>query len=559
MPRSIRAALAQVNTTVGDLEGNSQIIHEKIREARKQQADIVTFPELCLCGYPPEDLLLKQGFAEDSMKALDKIAAGTPSGIVAAVGCVYGRAPDRLYNSCALIHEGRIRAVYRKAELPNYGVFDEKRYFREGGEPFIFTINGVAAGVNICEDIWLPGAAEAQAGAGAEIIFNISSSPFHTGKGKMRLDVIGDKAKKLNIFICYNNSVGGQDELVFDGGSFVVDGGGNGIADAERFRESLLVCDINPGDNAPPAKSRFSFKTPRAPRTALTAHRTTEAPSDTEQIYEALVLAAADYAGKNGFKKAVIGISGGIDSALTAAVAKDALGAENTVGVLMPSRFSSRETVEDSRQLAELLDMALMEISIEPIFEAYLQSLKQNFKREPPGPAEENIQARIRGNLLMALSNKFGWLVLATGNKSELSCGYCTLYGDMAGGFSVLKDIYKTTVYKLAEFRNSKGPAIPESIIKKAPTAELKHNQTDQDTLPPYDVLDAILREYIENNKNLGQLKKMKRFEPETLKKVVSMVDASEYKRRQAPPGVKITPRALGRDRRMPITNHYRL
>ncbi len=558
MAETLRVALAQINPTVGDLAGNKNMIIEAIQKAEAEGADMVTFPELAVCGYPPEDLLLKEGFTEDAAAAAAEIAKSSPPGILALLGCLEKDASGRLFNACALISSGKIKAYCRKIELPNYGVFDEKRYFHPGNDPFVFRINGLTAGVNICEDVWLDRVSEAQAEAGAKIIFNISSSPFHMGKSAERLEIIGRKARKLGVAITYNNSFGGQDELVFDGGSFIVDSRGSEIASAMRFGESMLIQDVELETGAPPAGHVLSITAKNAKKTITAPCATPRKLSAAEETYKALVLGTRDYALKNGFNKAVIGISGGIDSALTASIAVDAIGSNNIIGVLMPSRFSSKETVEDSYELAKLLKIKLLNIPIEPVFRACLSSLEEQFSGTEKGLAEENLQARIRGNLLMSLSNKFGWLVLTTGNKSELSCGYCTLYGDMAGGFGVLKDIYKTSVYKLSEFRNSVSPAIPKTIIKKEPTAELRHNQLDRDSLPPYELLDAILHEYIENNKNFRQLNRTGKFDHDTLKKVILMVDLSEYKRRQSPPGIKITPRAFGRDRRMPITNRYR-
>ncbi len=557
MKDSLRAALAQVNTTVGDFKNNVEKIQSCIKLAVSSGCEIITFPELSLCGYPPEDLLFKDGFVEDSLKALDELARHAPGNITAAVGCLDREGPDELYNACALVHGGRVRAVYRKAELPNYGVFDEKRYFMKGKSPLVFSINNINAAVNICEDIWLDGVAERQAAMGARVIFNISASPFHLGKKEKRFELISSKAKKLKIPICYNNAVGGQDEIVFDGASFAVDAGGRRICSAGQFAESILICDIEAGGKKQKPKPPHVFDMKPVQKPPL-EKKPVKDFSEAGQMYGALVLGTGDYVRKNGFKKALLGISGGIDSALTAAVAVDALGSENLTGVLMPSRYSSPETTADSTELAKLLNIRLLNISIEPAFTASLDSLQEAFGDGPRGLAEENLQARIRGNLLMALSNKFGWILLTTGNKSELSCGYCTLYGDMAGGFAVLKDIYKTSVYALAEYRNSLSPAIPRAIMEKHPTAELRFGQKDQDTLPPYEILDKILMLYIEKNKNLRQLSDTGLFDRETLARVISMVDSSEYKRRQSPPGVKITPRSFGKDRRMPITNLYR-
>ncbi len=558
MDKKLRVALAQVNTTVGDLRGNSEKIKDRAEKAAAKGAQIITFPELCVCGYPPEDLLLREDFASACGRALEELAREIPPGLLALVGCVEGSPPGRLYNACALITGSRIHGFYRKSELPNYGVFDEKRYFREGNNPFIFSINGIFAGINICEDIWQDNSAEAQVKAGARVIFNISASPFCTGKRRERSSFIAEKAKKLGIPVCYNNAVGGQDELVFDGGSFIVDGVGRELASAPQFEESLVLCDLAPEQPGNTAKTSFGFNTAPPGPGKLPAVNPPVELSGPAEIYSALVLGTRDYFLKNGFKKAVTGISGGIDSALTTAVAKDALGQDRVTGVFMPTRFTSRESGEDSKALAGLLGIRIITVSAEPVFKASMKTLENVFEGTAFGPAEENLQARIRGNLLMAISNKFGCLVITSGNKSEIACGYCTLYGDMAGGFSILKDVYKTTVYTLAEYRNSLGEAIPGSIINKAPTAELKPQQKDSDTLPPYDILDKILYEYIEKNAGPGVLSKTTGFEEETVSRVVSMVDASEFKRRQGPPGIKVTARALGKDRRMPLTNLYR-
>lgn len=558
--RKIRVALAQINPVVGDLEGNAEKTLGFIRRAQEVKADLISFPELSLCGYPPEDLLLKEGFVKDSLNALHYIA-GEVTDIVAIVGCVDRDDKGDIYNSAAVIREKKIKAIYHKIELPNYSVFDEKRYFQKGSRIYVFRLGGVVWGVNICEDIWLNRVAERQKEKGAEIIFNISASPYHMGKINLRKKILREKAERLKTHICYNNLVGGQDELVFDGGSFILNSEGGELARGEQFEEDLVVCDLAVGRETKTANKGYielgSLKTTPLP---LLKRKEASELNPWEEVYKALILGTRDYVTKNGFQKVVIGLSGGIDSSLTAVIACDAIGRENVLGVSMPSTFSSQETQKDAESLAENLGIKFIKIPIKRIFHSYLEGLKKEFQGEKADVTEENIQARIRGNILMALSNKFGWLVLATGNKSEVSCGYCTLYGDMAGGFSVLKDVYKTLVYKLAEFRNRKEgrDLIPESVFKRPPTAELRPNQTDQDVLPPYPILDEILKEYIEEDKNYKEIIEEKRFDPKMAKKVINMVDKNEYKRRQAPPGIKITPKAFGKDRRMPITNKYK-
>lgn len=531
--KTLRIAIAQINTTVGDIEANSRRILEYADRAKGSQADICVFPELAVCGYPPEDLLLKPSFINENLKAVGRIAAQI-RGITAIAGFV-GKDKQGLYNSAALISDGKIKGVYHKTRLPNYGVFDEKRYFNEGQAPFVFKINGITCGISICEDLWYAeGPVKLEAKKGAKVIFAINASPYHAGKGKLRRDIITKQAKANKTFIAYANLVGGQDELVFDGQSFVVDDKGKLIAQAKAFKEDLLIVDVGGRGTAR-----------RAP---------TIDPLD--EIYQALVLGLRDYVHKNGFKKVIIGLSGGVDSALTATIAKDALGPENTVGVFMPSMFTAKESGIDTIKLVKNLGIKLHEIPITDIFEAYLKDLSHIFMGQPKNIAEENLQARIRGNLLMAISNKFGYLVLTTGNKSEISCGYCTLYGDMAGGFSVIKDVPKTLVYRLARFVNKDREIIPRRILTRPPTAELKPNQKDTDTLPPYAILDPIIKAYVEEDKSLEEIIK-KTNQKALVSKVIRMIDASEYKRRQASPGIKITPKAFGKDRRMPITNRF--
>jgi NAD+ synthase (glutamine-hydrolysing) len=575
--KTLRIAMAQINPRVGDLAGNAARILEYSRRGARAGADLVVFPELALTGYPPEDLLLKPGFIDDNMECLKGLAKKVRS-ITAVVGFVDRR--EDIFNAAAVIHGGRVAAVYHKMFLPNYGVFDEQRYFQAGIEPLNFRLDGVTVGVGICEDIWFPdGPARLQALSGAEVILNINASPFHTGKARMREEMLATRAMDNEVIIAYSNTVGGQDELVFDGRSMIVDERGNIIARGMAFEEDLIVADLNidatftarlhdPRRRAeklkagPGALRVVELKAARGrkkvPKKRRLPTRCARPLSREEEVHSALVLGTRDYVRKNGFTHVVMGLSGGIDSAMVAAVAVEALGAKFVTGVFMPSKYTSKESRKDTFNLAGNLGVELMEISIKDTVEAYLKMLKPAFKRRKTDTTEENIQARIRGNILMALSNKFGWLVLTTGNKSEMSVGYATLYGDMAGGFAVIKDVAKTVVYDLAAWINRRAGKrlIPGRILTKAPTAELKPGQTDQDTLPPYVLLDEILKAYVEEDKGLEEIVAAG-FSRRVVKKVIRMVDLSEYKRRQAPPGIKITPRALGKDRRMPITNGY--
>lgn len=540
----MRIAIAQMNSTVGDIEANCKKILECVAKAKRFQADIVTFPELSLCGYPPEDLLLKPSFIDENLRNIKQTARAI-QGISAIVGFA-DKVKGDTYNAAALISQGKIRGVYHKTYLPNYSVFDEKRYFKEGSEPFIFKLGDINCGINICEDIWHPeGPLKLQVKRGADIIFVINASPYYMGKIKKRVEIISGQARANKVFISYANMVGGQDELVFDGQSFVVDDKGQVVAQAGGFTEELLAVDIVIPGRELKAKIIDIPKLKQGPLEPL------------EEVYKALILGLKDYVHKNGFEKVMIGISGGIDSALTAVIAKEALGRENTIGVFMPSMFTSDESREESFELAKRLDIKLYSVPINEIYDAYVKGLSQVFKGHPADATEENIQARIRGNILMAISNKFGYLVLATGNKSEVSCGYCTLYGDMAGGFSVIKDVPKTLVYKLAKFVvNKNTEIIPKRIIERPPTAELKPDQKDTDTLPPYEILDPIIEAYVEEDKSLQEIVK-RRDRKSLVLKVIRMIDRNEYKRRQASPGVKITPKAFGKDRRMPITNRF--
>jgi len=574
--RNLRVGLAQINTTVGDLEGNAAKVLDYVERARAQGVDLVSFPELTITGYPPEDLLLRPQFIEDNVAALRRVAEGC-RGITAVVGFVDSN--EDIYNAAAIIHDGRLVDIYHKQFLPNYGVFDENRYFQTGGRSPVYVVAGVGVGVSVCEDIWYPGdPTRAQALAGAQVIINVNGSPFHMGKRRFREQMLATRASDYAVFLCYTNQVGGQDELVFDGASMVLSPWGEVLTRAAAFQEELLVSDLNLEEVF---QTRLHDPRRRKERVAADASNGGEiirisdeplveemppierrcAPSleDEAEVYQALVLGTGDYVRKNGFRKAVIGLSGGIDSSLTAVVAVDALGAENVMGVAMPSRFSSEGSLQDARELAENLSIELLTIPIEEPFSGFLDALAEPFAGTEFGVTEENIQSRVRGTIMMSLSNKFGWLVLTTGNKSEMATGYATLYGDMAGGFAVIKDVPKTLVYRLVRYRNARGPVpvIPPRVIEKEPSAELRPDQRDIDTLPPYDVLDPILEAYVEDDRSVEEIAAMG-FDEALVKRVVTMVNRAEYKRRQAPPGVKITHRAFGRDRRLPIANRYR-
>lgn len=530
--KNVRIAIGQINATVGDLEGNKKKILSCAEEAVRKNADLIVFPELSITGYPPEDLLLKQYFIKENIKCLKEIAKKI-RGIIAVLGFVDEKSGS-IYNSAAVIHNKKIVYVYHKMHLPNYGVFDEKRYFKPGTDNKLIKVKDLRFSVNICEDIWVKG--EGLRMKGAQFLINISASPYHINKIKDREKIIGNKAKKLGIPVVYSNLIGGQDELVFDGRSALFGKDGKVLIEARAFEEDLLIVDLAEGEI--PQKIR-------------------PIPGD-EEVYSALVLGVKDYLRKNNFTKAALGLSGGIDSALVACIARDALGRGNVLGLSMPSRYSSKETQKDSEIIAKNLGIKFKKAPIDNIFASYLDALGPHFKGLEPDITEENIQARIRGNMLMAFSNKFGCLVLNTGNKSETSAGYCTLYGDMAGGFSVIKDVPKRLVYELAGYVNRREgkDIIPKSIFKRAPTAELRPDQKDQDTLPPYDFLDRVIDLYVEKNKSFREIVKNLGHK-DIVKKVLNMIDYSEYKRRQAPPGVKITPMAFGKDRRMPITNKF--
>ena len=574
--KHLRIALAQVNVTVGDLDGNVKKILQYTQMAKDKGAHVVAFPELAITGYPPEDLLLKPQFIEENLEALHCLASQI-RGITAVVGFV--DAMDDIYNAAAIIHDGEVKGVYRKVFLPNYGVFDENRYFQQGQETPVFVINGTIVGINICEDIWYAeGPTLAQClGGGAEVIINISSSPFHTGKRAFKERMLSVRASDNCVIVAYTNLVGGQDELVFEGGSMIFDETGALIAQGEIFQEDLVVADLNVESvfrtrlhDPRRRKEKLTFQgnvpvihisdLDPTPLPTLPKKEPPPPLSKEEEIFRALVVGTRDYIRKNGFKKVVIGLSGGIDSSVVAAIAVEALGAENVVGVLMPSQYTSHTSNKDALDLANNLGIKTFTLPIKEVFQSYKKELeKEVFKGLEEDVTEENLQARIRGNLLMALSNKFGWIVLTTGNKSEMSCGYATLYGDMAGGFAVIKDVFKTQVYNIARYINSRAgrEIIPKNVFIKPPTAELRPNQTDQDTLPPYEILDPILEAYVEKDKSFQEIVAMG-FDPSLVKRVINMVDRNEYKRRQAPPGIKITPRAFGRDRRLPITNRFK-
>ncbi len=568
-----RIALAQINTLVGDLTGNRQKIAEGIRRAQDIGADLVVFPELSVTGYPPEDLLLKPAFLQENVAVVRELADFT-QGITAIVGFA-DVVDDEVYNAAAILHDGAWVDTYHKHYLPNYAVFDEDRYFRRGATFPVFQRDGVIFGVNICEDIWHPtGPADAQAlQGGARILVNMSSSPYHAGKARSRERMLATRAADNAAVVAFCNMVGGQDELIFDGGSLILDEHGEVIARGAQFAEDFVVADVDVG-----AVFRWRLHDPRR-RKAQTerlpvislpplpdlVERPSVAPqivpslSPVAEVYQALTLGVGDYVRKNGFQKVVIGLSGGIDSALVACIAADALGPENVTGVAMPSRYTSDMSNDDAAELARNLGIALMVIPIETVFQAYLDVLATPFAGTEPNVTEENLQARIRGNYLMALSNKFGWLVLTTGNKSEMSAGYATLYGDMAGGYAVIKDVLKMLVYDLSRWRNAQGksPVIPERIITRPPSAELRPNQKDSDSLPPYEVLDAILKAYVEEDQSPEDIIVSLGLPADLVRRVVRMVDRNEYKRRQAPPGVRITGRAFGKDRRLPITQRF--
>ena len=570
---TIRVALCQCNLPVGDLDGNLDRIRALVGRAVDQGADLTVFPELAVTGYPPEDLLLNPRFADAAAAGVRELARSLTDTVVVVGLPELG---EDLHNAAAVLADNAIVATYRKHFLPNYAVFDEQRYFASGDDALVIDLDGVRIGVTICEDLWYPGGPGqwAAVGGGAELIVNLSGSPYHRGKGLERERMLAQRAADYCCFVAFCNAVGGQDELVFDGHSLVIDPTGEVVARGAQFEEDLLVVDL---DVVGATRRRLhdprwrqsmdaghgqvrSVRVSRASRPRVTLAPRATASSLLEpdaEVYRALTLGTADYFRKNGFRHAVLGLSGGIDSALALAVAADALGADAVTAVSMPSRYTADMNREDGSTLAATLGVALIELPIGDLTTAYDGTLAGPFANTEPNVAEENLQARIRGNLLMALSNKFGWLVLTTGNKSEMSVGYATLYGDMAGGFAILKDVLKTWVYRLARWRNRDTAVIPIRIIEKPPTAELLENQLDTDSLPPYDTLDPILEAYVEEDRSPDDIARLG-FDPALVGRIVTMVDRAEYKRRQAPPGVRISTRAFGRDRRLPITNRYR-
>src|SRR3954452_9750481 len=588
----LTVALAQIDPTVGDLDGNAEKIRAGIDRARSAGVQLVVLPELALTGYPPEDLLIKTHFLRRTAERLEELAEAAAD-VVALV--VFPQLRDAVYNACAVLADGRVQAVYRKTYLPNYGVFDEHRYFKQGSKPYLIEVDGEPIGLTICEDIWQPGPpATSEELAGEKVIANLSSSPYHAGKGREREQMLAQRARDNVAAVVFCNLVGGQDELVFDGHSVAIDQDGEIVARAPQFEEAFTVCTLDLGAVATrrlqDARHRDAVHAERvrgtgpvatiarlaarpvrepvavggdgpdgSPRGGAMGGPKTPLKDELDEVYSALVLGVRDYVEKNGFKRVVFGLSGGIDSALVALIAVDALGPDRVTCVVMPSPYSSGETQDDARRIAANLGTDLVELRIEEQMQAFEHVLAEQFKDTDPDITEENLQARIRGNLIMALSNKFGWLVLTTGNKSEMSVGYATLYGDMAGGFAVLKDVFKGTVYRLVEWRNKHAgrELVPSSVVERPPSAELRYEQRDDESLPPYDVLDAILEGYVEDDLDAEELSARGLPEDE-VRRVIRMVDLAEYKRGQAPPGIRISTKAFGRDRRMPITNRYR-
>jgi NAD+ synthase (glutamine-hydrolysing) len=592
--RPLRLGLAQINSTVGDLDGNFEKVRAAIEQARDLGVEVLAFPEMVLTGYPPEDLLLKPSFIERAIERTHDLLPHT-AGMTVVVGSV-DRDVD-LYDSAAVLHDRHWMGSYRKHFLPNYGVFDENRYFMAATNNAVFVRGKTIIGVSICEDIWFPGGPieEQVIRGGAEVIINLSASPYHAGKAHARRRMLCTRAADNLAIVCYVNLVGGQDEVLFDGASLIVDEQGQVVAEGRMFEEDLVIADLDledvfnarlhdprlrkgrkldGGEPTPrielPLGGESAAGEPVSPgrggnggvavvetRPALAQRPALETRGLTAEVYDALVLGTRDYVRKNGFETVVLGLSGGVDSALCACVATDALGPEHVVGVSMPSAYTSAASREDAEALARTLGIRFYAIPIRDVHDAYLRVLQPAFSGRPTDTTEENLQARIRGNYLMALSNKFGWLVLTTGNKSEVSVGYSTLYGDTAGGFALLKDVYKTMVYDLSRHRNARAAAIPERTLTRPPSAELKPDQTDQDSLPPYHVLDPILKLYVEEDRSAREIVDIG-CDEEVVRRVIRMVDVAEYKRRQSPPGIKITPRAFGRDRRLPITNRWR-
>ena len=570
--RNFRIALAQINPTVGNLQGNVDKIIEYISLARLNSVDLIAFPEMAIPGYPPEDLIFKSQFTQANIESLNQVILAS-QGLTVVAGFV-DTLSSYLYNSAAVAYDGKLVSKYNKIHLPNYGVFDEERYFRPGKECQVLTVSGIQLGLNICEDIWYTdGPTMFQVAAGASLIINISASPFYAEKRDVREKMLSKRASDNEAFIAYVNMIGGQDELVFDGGSVIYDPNGEELAMGSQFQEDMIVADI-------PIETlmRLSHKNtkPRYPKNSWSvtqivvseAVKTKKPKLESKfpnryqgvgEVYQALVLGTKDYVLKSGFEKVFIALSGGIDSSVVATIATDAVGHENVIGVAMPSRYSYEVSLLDARALSEKLEIDLWELPIENSFKTNLETLSPFFQETGTGLAEENLQSRIRGTLIMAMANKFGGIVLTTGNKSEMAVGYATIYGDMAGGYSVIKDVPKTLVYKLADYRNLKGnyPVIPESIIRKPPSAELRPNQKDSDSLPPYDVLDPIIKAYVEDDLSFQEIVKLG-YNEKLVQQVLTLIDRSEYKRRQSPPGVKITSRNFGRDRRMPIVNRYK-
>ena len=531
----MKLAIAQFNLTVGDIAGNAARLLAAANEAHAAGADLLLTPEMSICSYPAEDLVLREDFTAACQAAVEQLASDAPPGLALIVGYPE-RSDDSLYNAAALLRGGRVEAVYRKHHLPNHSVFDEQRVFDRGEAPCVFACGGVNFGLNICGDIWEPGPATRARDAGAEWLLVPNASPYHLNKEHERVAVARARLAEAGLPVVYANLVGGQDELVFDGASFVLDARGEVVAQCPAWKEGLFFVDLAGGTGSGPMDGL---------------------PEEDAAVYDALVLAVRDYVGKNGFKGVHLGLSGGIDSALTLAIAADAIGPERVHAVMMPSDYTASISVEDSRDMVKRLGVRYSEIAIRPIYDAFVAQLAGEFAGLVVDTTEENLQARARGTLLMALSNKFGTLVLTTGNKSEMATGYATLYGDMAGGFAVLKDVAKTRVYRLANYRNSRSAVIPQRIIDRPPSAELRPDQKDQDSLPPYEVLDAILEAYVERDRSAHEIVALG-FDAATVKKVIRMVDLAEYKRRQAPPGPRITPRNFGKDRRYPITSKYR-
>lgn len=554
---TIRVAGAQLNFHVGDIKGNERLIAEAIRRAEADGVDLLLTPELALSGYPPEDLVSRVDFVNANLEAVQRLAFGTGA-MTVVVGFVDRAIPGHsdaadagsreVANAAAILRGGEVIGVYHKVLLPNYGVFDEDRNFSPGSEPaLIWQIAGTSVGVSICEDIWIPdGPPAAQATAGAAILVNINASPFHKGKAAEREGMLSERARASGVPLVYVNLVGGQDELVFDGASVVFDGEGTLIHRSPQFEEDYFVVDLEVDFGAPPLVGA-SGVTP-APLTPLL--------EPTEEVYRALTTGLGDYVRKNGFKEVIVGLSGGVDSALTAVLAVDALGAESVWGVAMPSRFSSDHSLADARDLAENLGIRFDVVPIDDVYQSFLDRLDPLFANTDFGVAEENLQSRARGMILMAISNKFGPMVVSTGNKSEMATGYATLYGDMAGGYAVIKDVFKNLVYELARWRNKDGEVIPQNTIDKPPSAELRPDQLDSDSLPPYDILDGILERYVEGDRSVGEIIG-EGYDGAIVRRVARMVDRAEYKRRQAAPGVKITVKAFGKDRRLPITNAF--